>query len=214
MSNSQDTSSKDSVLTSVAASVAPQSPSAQLLRRAQAGDAKALDELFSRYLPGLHRWAHGRLPKWARAFSDTADLVQDAVLRTVRGIDRFEPRLERALQAYLRQAVQNRILDELRRAKRQPFHVELDASQTDGRPSPYDETLDQENQDRYRLALERLTDEERQLIVARLELGYSYEQVALVAGRSTPDAARVATRRAVKKLAEEMKRVELAKSDQ
>lgn len=193
--------------------LAPQSPSAQLLRRARSGDRAALEALFERYLPGLHRWAHGRLPTWARAFADTADVVQDAVLRTFKGLDRFEPRLERALQAYLRQAVRNRILDELRRAKRQPQPELLDSAHADIQPSPFDQTLDQENRDRYRLALQRLSDDERQLIVGRVDLGYSYEQVALITGRSTPNAARVAIRRAVQKLAEEMKRVELAEPD-
>lgn len=52
-----------------------------LLTRARAGDAQALDDLFARYLPGLRKWASGRLPRWARDLIDTPDLVQD-VLRS------------------------------------------------------------------------------------------------------------------------------------
>ena len=43
----------------------------------------------------------------------------------VKRIDRFESRHEGALQAYLRQAIVNRIRDELRRAKRAPETAEL-----------------------------------------------------------------------------------------
>ncbi len=92
--------------------------SVELLERAKAGDSEALDRLLGRYLPRLRRWASGRLPHWARDLSDTEDLVQDTVVRTLRHIDGFHAQREGALQAYLRQAVMNRIRDELRRASR------------------------------------------------------------------------------------------------
>ena len=41
-------------------------------------------------------------------------------------------------------------------------------------------------------------------MVARLELGYNYSQIALAAGRPSVDAARMAVRRALLRLAEEM----------
>ena len=53
---------------------------ARLLARAKGGDAEALDELFSREVPPLSRWARGRLPGWARDLADTHDLVQETVL--------------------------------------------------------------------------------------------------------------------------------------
>ena len=46
-----------------------------LVVRAQEGDERAVDELCRRYLPRLNRWAHGRLPVWARGALDTQDLV-------------------------------------------------------------------------------------------------------------------------------------------
>ena len=65
--------------------------------------------------PPLRRWASGRLPRWARDLSDTPDLVQETLFQTFRKINGFEHRGEGALQAYLRQAVMNRIRDEIRR---------------------------------------------------------------------------------------------------
>src|SRR4029078_9466316 len=89
-----------------------------LLERARAGDRAALESLVARHLPRLQRWASGRLPRWARDMADTQDLVQETLFQTFKRIEAFEPRGEGALQAYLRQAVLNRIREELRRAKR------------------------------------------------------------------------------------------------
>jgi len=76
----------------------------------------------------------------------------------------------------------------------------------DSGPSPHAHAVGAERHARYRAALTRLGKEEQALLVARLELGYSYEQVALATGRPTPDAARVAIRRAILKLADELDR--------
>jgi RNA polymerase sigma-70 factor (ECF subfamily) len=178
--------------------------SGELLERARAGDERALSALFRRHAGKLQRWARGRLPNWARRVNDTADLVQDALLQTFRRIDRFENRGRGALQAYLRQAVDNRIRDEMRRVARRPTadledEVAPDPEAPDA--SPFDVAADSERERRYKQALSRLDEEERVLVVARLELGYTYEQLALVANRPTAEAARMAVRRAVTKLA-------------
>lgn len=175
-----------------------------LLLRARQGDRGALDALFARHLPALYRWSRGRLPRWAREFSDTNDVVQDAVLKTLARLEGFEPRREKALQAYLRQAVRNRIRDELRKVRRRPLPAELDPEQADTGPSPLHQAAHGEMQERYARALARLRDDDRELIVARLDLEYSYEQMALATGRPTPAAARVAVSRALLRLAREM----------
>src|SRR6185295_20341572 len=88
----------------------------ELLTRSRCGDPAALDLLLARYLPPLQRWASGRLPRWSRDLADTSDIVQEALVDTFRKIESFEHRGEGALRAYLRQAVMNRIRDELRKA--------------------------------------------------------------------------------------------------
>ena len=103
----------------------------RLLDRARSGDQEALERLFGRYLRPLQRWARGRLPGWARDLADTDDLVQDTLVQTFKKIDGFEPRGVGALQAYLRQAVLNRIRDELRRKRRRPEMTELDGLEID-----------------------------------------------------------------------------------
>ena len=66
--------------------------------------------------------------------------------------------------------------------------------------------MDGERARHYKAALATLSEEERMLVVGRIELGFNYDQLALIAGRATPEAARQAVRRAVKKLAERMPR--------
>ena len=96
------------------------------MMRAQAGDADALNDLFSRHVPLLSRWARGRLPVWARDLADTHDLVQETVLQTFKNMQAFESRGKGALRAYLRQALLNRVRNEIRRVSRRPAIEELD----------------------------------------------------------------------------------------
>jgi DNA-directed RNA polymerase specialized sigma24 family protein len=86
-------------------------------------------------------------------------------------MDTFEPRHEGALQAYLRQAVMNRIRDEVRRGMRGPAVTELADDMADrGNASPLEEVIGREAVDRYEAALALLRPEEREAIVARVEM--------------------------------------------
>jgi RNA polymerase sigma factor (sigma-70 family) len=176
-----------------------------LIERARAGDQEALERLFARHLKPLQRWARGRLPKWARDLADTDDLVQDTLAQTFKRIEHFQPRRVGALQAYLRQGVLNRILNELRRKGRQPPITDLEGIEVESGDSPLEEAIGREAVECYEGALRRLTAEEREAIIARVEMGFSYEELAEALGKPTPDAARKTARRALIRLAEEMK---------
>ena len=176
-----------------------------LLERARQGDRHAMEELFHRHLRPLQRWARGRLPSWARDLADTDDLVQETLLRTFRQLDHFDSRGVGALQAYLRQSVVNRVRDELRRKGRQPDVADLADIDVKGDQSPLEEAIGRQTLDHYEAALRRLRLEDREAIVARVEMDYSYEELAQVLGKPTPDAARKAAQRALVRLAEEMR---------
>ena len=106
----------------------------ELLARARQGDHAAIERLFARHLGPLQRFARGRLPRWARDLADTDDLVQDTLLQTFKRWTTFESRHPGALQAYLRQAVLNRLRDELRRKARvPPSSVDVDDAGARGR---------------------------------------------------------------------------------
>lgn len=177
-----------------------------LLERVRAGDTSALNRLMDRYLPRLSRWASGRLPKWARDLSDTDDLVQDTLIRSVANLDHFEARGEGALQAYLRGAVMNRIRDEIRRQRRTPAVDSLDSGIPAKGRSPLETAIGAETLAKYDRALDRLDPETREAVIARIEMGCSYAEVAELMGKPSADAARMTVSRALVRLAEEMRR--------
>lgn len=178
--------------------------SLHLLHRARAGDDAALNQLLHRYLPGIRRWATGRLPAWARTAADTDDMVQDAIIKTLRRVDDFEPAHDGALQAYLRRAVLNRIRDELRLAKRRPPGDALPEQLPARDDSPLDHLIGRESVERYESALARLKPSDAQAIMCRVELGLSYEEIMRALAKPTLHATRVAVWRALGRLAREM----------
>lgn len=184
----------------------PATRSGQLLRLAQQGDEQALNDLLARYGPRLRRWASGRLPRWARDITDTSDLVQESLLRTFKRIDAIDAERSGGLQAYLRQAILNAIRDELRRARRKPAPSSLDSGHPADEPSPLEVAIGREATVRYERALATLAPHEREAIVARLELGFDYVELAELLGKPSANAARMVVQRAVVKLAETMRR--------
>jgi RNA polymerase sigma factor (sigma-70 family) len=186
-----------------AADTASAMASVELLSRARAGDEHALNDLCARYLPRLQKWAHGRLPAWARGALDTHDLVQDTLSQVIQRLGAFEPRHDGAFQAFLRTALLNRIRDEIRRAHRRPTDVLASDRPADG-PSPIEEAIGSEALARYEAALQRLRPADREAIIARIELGLPYTEVARTLGKPSVAAAHVAVSRALLKLAKEM----------
>ena len=197
---SRSTSSK-----SPADSLAPEA-TVELLNQIKGGDGAAMERLLQRCMPALRRWAHGRLPPSSRGMLETADLVQDAVVAGLRRLDAFESRHQGALQAYFRQAVMNRIRDLVRQQKRRPEQTELPEHLVDKAPSPLEHTIGAENVSRYKAAVCRLKPADRQAIIGRVEMQYSYEMLAVVLNKPTASAARVAVTRAMKRLATAMDR--------
>jgi RNA polymerase sigma-70 factor (ECF subfamily) len=176
----------------------------ELLNLVKAGDDAARERLMARCLPPLRRWARGRLPTYARDMLDTEDLVQESVIAALRRIEGFEARREGALQAYLRQALANRIKDVIRYKRRRPIQTELPENAADQGESPLEQVIGLENTERYEAAMLRLRDTDREAIVARVELRYSYQELAVALGKPSADAARVAVARAVYRLAHEI----------
>jgi RNA polymerase sigma-70 factor (ECF subfamily) len=164
-------------------------------------ERSAAERLFTRLLPGLMRWTHRRLPPHARRRLDTGDLVQEACVGALRRLPDLAEYAPDVVRAYVQQAIRNRIRDELRRAALGEVAGDPGDPPAVDLPSPLDEAITAEEQRRFRRALESLADEDRELVVGRIDLGLSYAQLAAATGRRSADAARVAVRRAILKLA-------------
>lgn len=167
-----------------------------------------VSRLLERVLPGVTRWAHGRLPRRARARVETGDLVQEAAVGALEHLPDEKLTRPETLAAYIRTSIRNRIVDEIRRAGK----VEVaDNGSSEGAidraASPLTNAIDEEERARFRSALALLEERDQRLITGRIDRGLTYEQLALATGCPSPDAARVAARRAALRLAREVARM-------
>jgi RNA polymerase sigma-70 factor, ECF subfamily len=182
--------------------------SIDLIHRARAGDAAALDALMERYRPRLVRWAAGRLPPSARGMAETQDIVQETLVQAFKKIGTIEIRGEGALQAYLRQVLLNSIRMEIRRASRRPVTGELESAIPLDATSPLEAAIGTQALERYDRALAALTQEDRELIIAHVEFSFSHHELANAFDKPSANAARMALQRALGRLAAEMKRLQ------
>ena len=173
----------------------------ELIERAKQGDTDALNRLLARYLPRVRRWASGRLPPPARDLGDTNDVVQEALIGTFRRICEVRRSRRRGPARVSRQAVMNRIRDEMRKVERRPPHDLLDTAIPGNGISPLEAAIGQQ-------AIERVRAGPRAARGARTPgrrgaagPGQSYEEIAALVNKPTAGAARVAISRAVAKLA-------------
>lgn len=173
---------------------------ARLIRRAQHGDLGARDELFDRHRQELARWAHGRLPKATRDLRDTDDLVQDSMLRALGRLQHFEPQRNGSFLAYLCQILNNLVRDEMRSVKRRPGHEELTTDMAASDATPAQEHDAVRVMDRYRHALKKLSTDQRDALILRLELGLPYEAIAEELGRANVNAVRSLVSRGLERL--------------
>jgi DNA-directed RNA polymerase specialized sigma24 family protein len=135
--------------------VDPQTDSTlDVLERAQAGDQSAARILFERAVPPVRRWAHGRLPRYARGDADTEDVVQGVAVADLR----------------------------------------------DWKPSPLEAAIVRQELDRFLEALRVLRPADRQVVVWRIELGYTTDEIAAKLGKSKA-AAGMTVSRAMARLA-------------
>jgi RNA polymerase sigma-70 factor, ECF subfamily len=175
----------------------------QVLERAKSGDRSAARILIERALPPLRRWTRGRLPRHARAGFDTEDVVQDALVNTLKRQPAFTHRTVEGLRAYLRTAVVNRIRDLIRGSQRRGTAVEVSDNLVGADVSPLEQAILRERLEDFLAALQRLRPADRQAIVWRVELAYSIEEIARRLGKSEPAAAMTVSR-ALARLAAEM----------
>lgn len=179
-------------------------PTQVLLEGAKSGQEQAVELLMRRYGPRLRRWAAGRLPGHARHIDDTEDIVQDVLVQAMHNVGKFEQRQEGAFHSYLRTAVLNRIRNRVRHAgvKSRAQQPVIDTYHPPR--SPLEELIGTEALERYERALNELREADRELVVASVELDCSYEELAELTERPSPNAARMALKRALVRLAQAM----------
>jgi RNA polymerase sigma-70 factor (subfamily 1) len=189
-----------------------------LLERAQDGDPDALDRLVGRYYGRVLHIVRLRMGPWLRAHVESGDILQETFAAAVTGLDRFEPRDEASLIHWLSQVAENRIRKQVERlqaakrdARREVPMAAPSGSSASGpqawEPASPGRSASSELSDAEWIAIlegciHALPDTQRDAILLRNYAEASWQTVADTLALSSPDAARMAHKRAMKALVE------------
>lgn len=157
-----------------------------IIRRAQAKDADAFDEIVDHYGPRLF----GFLYRLTGSRIESEDLLQELFLRVVRGIDRY--RHGDKFDGWLFRIATNLVRDRIRRIQRRPEHLSIHGAGDGGgdqekapmvlpdwsAPSPGESAERREDVDRLQVALERLPPAEREVVMLRHFSQLSFVEIA------------------------------------
>lgn len=190
--------------------------SMDLVRLAQEGDQKALNELFGRYYPRVKRIASIRLGRQLRRHLDSEDIAQRTFIGAVGAFNKFEMRNERSLIHWLGKIAEHQIRDaadfhhaQKRDSRREVALAAVRDAQESGEivyepiekgPQPLEGLVQNENAEAVLEALNDLRDRYREVIIVRQFEGSDWATVADIVGVATPDAARMLYARAITEL--------------
>jgi len=189
-----------------------------LIERAQAGDADALNELFSRYNDKMVDLARRRLGPKLRSKEEADDLAQTTFREATRDFQRYEYRGEGSLLRWLMQILRNKIRDKAeyysatKRDIARERSVDQERETSEGQTLRYDPPSEDLSVTRQvareeefailRDALKDLSDDHRQAIALVFFRGLSLRQAGERMGGRSEDAVRMLLRRAEGKMRE------------
>jgi RNA polymerase sigma-70 factor (ECF subfamily) len=167
---------------------------AERLERAKRGDSEALSALYRQFLPRVFGTIAAHVPDRATA----EDLTSEVFLKMVEGIRRVHSSGEAGFAAWIFQIARLTIASYYRKLQRQPSLLPMDAAlwgqgeqsenyrfltgASDVDPAHLAETRDEWSG--VVRAIHALTEEQRQVLVARLIFGYDIATVAQMVGKT------------------------------
>lgn len=155
---------------------------ADLIGRARAYDRAAFATLYGRTVEPVYRYLSTRVA----AREDAEELTQEVFLAALAGMQALRAEDEAGLLAWLFQIARHKLADHLRRRYRQP-QTQLDEAEHAESHQPRPDEVAEVNAERaeVRQALERLTPEQREVMVCKYALGYDNERTARLVGKNT-----------------------------
>jgi len=183
-----------------------------LLQRVQTGEREALNELYNRYLMRVLAAVRARLGAELRGKLESWDVVQDALLASLKNVQSFDQSSEGAFLNWLAKVVENRIRDHLDyfRAEKRDHRLEkplagprsaessapLDIPERSCAPTPSQVLILSEDLAHLEKAMDQIPEDSRELIVAVKIEGRTYDELAVALDKS-PDAVRMQVKRAL-----------------
>ncbi len=155
---------------------------AEIISRCQQGDQEALKEIFDKYHEKVYRIAYGVV----RQREEALDVVQDVFIKLFRSIKSFKGRSH--FYTYLYRMVMNTAIDHKRKAGKQ-FMSSLDEEGSfepseEAEKGPEKILLQKELEERVKLAMDKLPDEQKAALIYRDVEGLSYQEMAEAMGCS------------------------------
>lgn len=168
-------------------------PIGRQLDAARKGEAEALSNLYRQFLPGVFGYIATRVPDRATA----EDLTSEVFLKMVEGIARLRATDEASFAAWLLQIARITVAGYYRKREGTPGLISLDTQDGEGRMPAHELILADvslgmdpadlvETREEWHTvvdAINALTEEQRQVLVGRLLLGYNVETVARLIGK-------------------------------
>jgi RNA polymerase sigma-70 factor (ECF subfamily) len=159
-----------------------------LLLKVEAGDLRAVDELFARHRAALYRVVAGRLGSSMRGRIDPSDVVQEAQIDAINRLDEFFARRPMPFRTWLLRTAMQRLL-KLRRhatAARRDVSRERPLPEDDSTPGPFrpiaadgptasQQLAARDLARRLHAVLDRLPEADRAIVGMRALEGLSYE---------------------------------------
>jgi RNA polymerase sigma-70 factor (ECF subfamily) len=166
----------------------------QLLDCARQGDSEALSVLYRKFLSGVFGYIAARVPDQTTA----EDLTSEVFLKVVEGIARLRAADEAGFAAWLFQIARITVAGYYRKREKQPPFIPL-VEETDREEEnesrvflqdhpDSDPVLSAEVRDEWKAvvkAINTLTEEQRQVLIGRLILGYDVATVAQIIGKNS-----------------------------
>jgi RNA polymerase sigma-70 factor (ECF subfamily) len=187
--------------------------SVRLAERAAAGDRAALDELVVRHVDALRAFVRLRVGPELRVRESSSDLVQSVCREILQEAQRFQHPSEGAFKSWLFTTALRKIADRAehwRALKREAGRDERLPSQADDGAllgfyrsisTPSQHAVAAEERERIERAFEKLTEEQREVIVLARVAGLSRAEIAAQTGRSE-GAVRVLLHRSLARLSD------------
>lgn len=165
----------------------------RLLELARRGESEAMSVLYRQFLPGVFGYIAARVPDRATA----EDLTSDVFLKMVEGISQLRASHEAGFAAWLLQIARITVAGYYRKHEHLPVLVSLELDEQEEEAFGHSEALlrshlSQDPAERAEAhdewnavvnAINTLTEDQRQVLIGRLILGYDVASVARMIGK-------------------------------
>ncbi|HEY0698060.1 MAG TPA: RNA polymerase sigma factor ShbA [Micromonospora sp.] len=174
-------------------------PDPDLVRRAVEGDPEAVSQLIAQIRPMVVRYSLARLGRTGAGYATAEDVAQEVCLAVLRALPRFTDQ-GRPFVAFVYRIAAHKVADVGRAAQRDRADSTAELPETpDPGPGPESLALAADDGARLTALLAVLPETQREILVLRLAVGMTADEVGTVLGM-TAGAVRLAQHRALTRL--------------